>query len=344
MNTLIITGSAGFVGINTLEKLSERQNLAKNYNRIISIDKMGYATEFNRSFYYQILNKLDKFTKVISLECDINSNEFKHKKYQHYDDESIDILDFASESHVDNSIKDPFFIYTQNCAIPSNLLSWIGKDKWKSIKTYYHISTDEVYSEIPLENVHDKKYWFTVDTPLKPNNPYSASKAAQDCFLMSIKHTYGLNVKFIRMANQQPGKYQHKEKMLMASILRVLNGDTVKVYGNGKNIRQWTPVEITAGIILDVLGGVITVDDSVIHIANKNGVFTNNEIVSMLERVMSGYGYELKKEYIQDRLGHDTAYALITEEYIDKYFDGVSVEEYMKTCVDFCIKNKQIFF
>ena len=304
---------------------------------------MGYATQYNKYDYYNICD----LNHIIRIDENINElSNIRNKLIFNPLDTKIatyDILDFASDSHVDNSISDPFSIFTQNASIPSKLLEWIGKDNWKNINVYYHISTDEIYSEIPLDKIKDKRNWFDINSPIKPNNPYSASKAAQDCFLMSLKHTYGLNIKFLRMANQQPGRYQHKEKMLMASILRCINGDSVKIYGNGENVRQWTPVEITSIIILDILKNNISIDDEVIHIANCKGLYTNNQIIEMLEDIMALYGYTLRKEYINDRKGHDTAYALITKPFIDKYFDNCDVKDYMKTCIDYCFDNKDKF-
>lgn len=345
---LILTGCAGFIGINTLERLikQQKENPFHKFDYIISIDKMGYATKHNAHHYYELC---DSFENLYNIDCDINDIDKMHdicdlEKWAFIDDWKdtfLYILDLASESHVDNSIKDPFSIYTQNSVIPANLLAWIGKENWGRIKAYYHISTDEVFSELSLEEVKDSNKWFKTTNSMIPNNPYSASKAAQDCFLMSLRHTFKLPVKFIRMANQF-GSRQHPEKMLPASILRVLNGETIKVYGSGLNVRQWTPVEITAKIIVDILDEKIKFNDS-IHIANRAGIYNNNQVVNELVSIMKDKGYQPIREYIEDRKGHDMCYALHTEKEIDEYFKDSTFNTNLETVIDFYIKNKEEF-
>jgi dTDP-glucose 4,6-dehydratase len=296
---LLITGCAGFIGMNLFEKLLCNDTI-QNYDLILSIDKFGYASKYNKEFYFENEKKLNQYINVKTIKSNINNlkNISEYSSININNTDSIVIMSLASESHVDNSIQNPFSIYEENSKIPSSLLKFIGIDNWHKIKKYYHISTDEVYSEIPLEDIHDYEKWFSEKNNINPNNPYSASKAAQDCFLMSMKHTFNIPVKFIRMANQQPGKYQHPEKMLMASILRVLKGEPVKIYGNGTNVRQWTPVSITAQILADVINNKLDFD-GVLHIANKNGVKNKNEIIDLLYMNMKEYCYELKREFIK---------------------------------------------
>ncbi len=343
---LILTGCAGFIGIHFLENLRENHG----FDYIISIDKMGYATEYNKNRYYELC---DSIRSVYNIDCDINDTT-KMKDLCDLDNwifiddwktTELYVLDFASESHVDNSITDPFSIYTQNASLPANLLSWIGKENWCRIKAYYHISTDEVYGDLTLEDAKNGDKWFKTTNTLNPGNPYSASKAAQDCFLMSMKHTFNLPVKFIRMANQF-GKYQHPEKMLPASILRAINGDTIKVYGNGENIRQWTPVRTTVEVIKSIVDGEIVFDD-VIHIANPWGLLTNNQIVVKLRNILKDKGIDTRTEYVQDRKGHDVCYALDTTGemqcrfafyYQDEHFD-----DELERVVDFYIEHKKEF-
>jgi dTDP-glucose 4,6-dehydratase len=334
---LILTGMAGFIGLNVLREMSSRGALNNIYKKIISIDKLGYATKYNLLEYKRLCD-LHNITRL-----DIDINDLPNSKYAYeYQNWTCDILDVASESHVDNSLSDPFSIYNKNSSIPAKLLEWIGKENWKNIGTYWHISTDEVLSEIPLDKIQCDSNWFKTTSPIKPNNPYSASKAAQDCFLMAMKHTFGLNVKFIRMANQC-GPYQHVEKMLPASILRVINGEPIKVYGNGLNIRQWTPVNITSKIITDIMEGIINFDD-ILHIAYRYGVYNNNEISNMISDCMLDFGYNAKIEYITDRLGHDSAYALDTSPLIDEYFEEIiSFKEYLRTIIEFYINNKDLY-
>jgi dTDP-glucose 4,6-dehydratase len=329
MKTLLVTGSCGFIGLNFIKcLLRDSKNILNNYNKVYFVDKMGYATKYNQYEYSSIKHT---YRDIIYIDQDINSDIT-------FDDNNSkwDVINFASESHVDNSLLAPYDIFKENSMIPASICKNIGIS---NIDTFYHISTDEVYSEIPLSEIDNYDNWFSTNSPIKPNNPYSASKAAQDCYLMAMRHTFNLNVKFIRMANQMPGRFQHPEKMLMASIIRILRNEPVKIYGNGNNIRQWTPVNITAKIIYDILCGDIVFDD-IIHIANRNGIFTNNEIIDKVENVMAEFKYSVDRQFIKDRLGHDTAYALKTTFIIDSYFKECDLNESIRECVRYCLENK----
>ena len=330
---LLLTGCSGFIGLNFLDYLLK--NTQNDFKQIFSIDKLGYATKYNKQKYFELCND----NKIINIDQNINdiSGNINLNK------DKFIILNFASESHVDNSIENPFGVFNENVKIPESCIRIVGGINF--IERFIQISTDEIYSEISYDDIKNPDKWFKVDTPIHPNNPYSASKAAQDCILMSLKHTYGLNVQFIRMANQMPGKYQYPEKMLPASIVRVLNGEPVKIYGEGKNIRQWTPVDITVKVIYDILYNKIdeVKNNEVIHIANRNGIRNNNEIIEILKGVMKEFGYKIDKEYITDRKGHDTAYALDTLPIIDKYFENCDIERTMRECVEYFINNKNIF-
>lgn len=332
---LILTGCAGFIGINFVHLLKN------NYDYVVTVDKMGYATKYNSDKYSQWCKSSDNIYRIDSDINEISKLQSFLKTEEFSNFQSIDVLSFASESHVDNSIKDPFSLYKQNVSIPANILEWIGKVNWDKIRVYYHISTDETLGELPLSAVENYDKWFSVKSPMYPNNPYAASKAAQDCFLMSMNHTFKIPVKFIRMANQF-GAYQHKEKMLPASIIRAIRGDTIKIYGNGKNYRQWTPVTVTAQIISDILDNKIKFDNT-IHIANRFGLYNNNVIVDKLVACLQNKGIRSYIEYIEDRKGHDLCYALQTEEYIDDYFRMVNFENQIDSTVDFYIENKEIY-
>lgn len=333
----ILTGCAGFIGLNFLEKFVKDSDA----DYVISIDKMGYATTFNSKRYYELCS-ISK-NNISPITCDINDVDKLKSLCDVGPANEITIVNFASESHVDNSIKDPFLVYTQNASIPANLLKWIGKDNWHKIKKFNQISTDEIYGEIPLHDVKKEENWFKSDGIFKPSNPYSASKAAQDCFLMSMNRTFNIPVRFIRMANQF-GKWQHPEKMLPASIMRIIRGETIKIYGNGKNIRQWTDVEVTAKIINDLVNsGTAEPEQKVFHIANRFGINNNNTIVNYLQTIMTELGYKSEKEYIEDRKGHDSAYALSTTPDIDDYFKTNSLGQKIKETAEFYIKNKDLY-
>ena len=340
MKNLLLTGCAGFIGLNWLKHFVTQNH---GYDNVISIDKLGYATTYNKNIYFNICQKgnITHHTHNLSIS----------DYYPILQGNEWDILDFASESHVDNSIKDPNAIFNENSKIPGTIVQMVGIN---NIRKYIHISTDEVYSEIPLDKVNDINYWFKETDPIKPNNPYSASKAAQDCYLMAMKHTFGLNVKFIRLANQF-GPHQHKEKMFPATISRVLNGESIKIYGKGENIRQWTPVVDSVKVIYDALIGKLDSEfrNDVLHISkyefDENGnqkLFNNNEVVLLWEDILknkiseNGWLLSITKEYIEDRKGHDTAYALITTDKVQEYFT-TPLNERFKETIDFYVNEHQ---
>lgn len=315
---LILTGCAGFIGFNYLKELI-RSGCVAHYDRIISIDKLSYATQYNKNEYISMCNKFDIFI--------INEDINYIRTMPINSDSEITVLSFASESHVDRSITNPYEIFTSNVNIPVSLVKLIPL---KQIKTYWHISTDETYGDLPLDVTPDN--WFSINSPFKPSNPYSASKVAQDAFLMSLQHTFGLNLKIIRMANQF-GEHQHPEKMIPASILRVLKGDPIKVYGDGKNLRQWTYVKDTVKIINNLVeeGS----ESKVIHLADIRNLYDNNYISNKILEEARAINVTASIEYIPDRLGHDRAYALKVDSQIKTWYD---------TDFDDAFKNTLMFY
>jgi dTDP-glucose 4,6-dehydratase len=316
---IVLTGCAGFIGLNYLKKVLSPSFL-DGWDVIILIDKMGYATTYNKKEYRRLVEKFN----LLSIEKNINDIDGMNSVYNPTSptEESIKwtVLDFASESHVDNSIRDPDSVYQENASLPSNLIKWLGGVK--KIKNYIHISTDEVYGDISFEN-RGKQFFKTTDQ-YKPSNPYSASKVAQDAYLHALHKTYGMPLTIIRMANQF-GPWQHPEKMLPASILRALRGEKIKIYGEGKNCRQWTFVESTVGLIIQVVDSIVNIRNTeynVVHLADKNNLIDNNELIAKLEKLLkTKYGINPSYEYIEDRKGHDAVYALETESFVDKQYN-----------------------
>lgn len=346
VKNLLVTGAAGFIGLNWLEYFIKQKH---NYEKIVSIDKMGYATEYNKESYFNVCSIGNIEHREINLATitEMPSGGLSIVGYKN--DEKWDILDFASESHVDNSIKNPNAIYNENVKIPGGVINLVGLE---NINRYIHISTDEVYGELDYET--PKELWFKPITLLNPNNPYSASKASQDCYLLAMKHTFGLPVKFIRLANQF-GPHQHKEKMLPATVLRVLNGESIKIYGEGLNIRQWTPVVDSVKILYDALVGELDDEfvNDVLHISKLEGekgdvLYTNNEVVEMWEEIMKeiisekGWRLAISKKFIEDRKGHDKVYALESRYNVNKYFTETLKDRFEET-IRWYVENEELF-
>lgn len=327
---LILTGMAGFIGMNFLNEMIKDKKFLELYKKIISIDKMGYATQYNKYDYYNICKSND----INVLDTNINNiNSWDNSNIRNV---KCDIVDLSSESHVDNSIRNPYGIFTENSSIPVSLISWVGID---NIDRYIHISTDEIFGDLPLTASVEE--WFDINSPLHPNNPYSASKASQDCFLMSLKHTFGLNLQIIRLANQF-GPYQFPEKLLPATICRAKQGQSIKIYGKGLNKRQWTPVVDSVKIIMDVARG--NIKDDILHIATKEELIpNNNEVVEIWRNILlKDFKIDTKIEYIEDRKGHDLMYALKTTDIVKTYFT-TSNEVRFKETIEYYINNVNLY-
>lgn len=326
MKTLILTGCAGFIGFNFLKHFIDDGGLGL-YDRVISFDKMGYATVYNREDYEEICMEQPK---VVGICANIVSlNKYAVEKFLEKGT-VVDILDFASESHVDNSINAPSEIFTENSLIPVVLLRILEDVE---IDTYWHISTDEVYGDLPLDVSQED--WFDVDCQYKPSNPYSASKVAQDAYLASLRHTFGMNVKFIRMANQF-GPHQHIEKMIPSSIIRAMKGEKIKVYGEGANLRQWTYVSHTVELINNLLK--YGTNDYITHLADPKNLFDNNFVANKIIESLKRHDVEAEIEYIEDRLGHDRAYALKVSQVVESTYVE-SFDESLDRTVDFYVEG-----
>ncbi len=327
---LIITGSAGFIGINMLNYINKNHN----FDFVYCIDKLGYATQYNLK-QYELL--CDPYRHIFRFDCDIN-DPIKLKSMCDIDGAhwASDwwILDFASNSHVDKSITNPVSLYNENCTIPSNVLQWLGHDNWQYIRKYYHISTDEVYGDISIDFKDDKRSYFSTLSNFKPSNPYAASKAAQDLYLSSMARTFHIDVCIIRMANQF-GLYQHPEKMIPASIIRALKGETIKIYGEGNNYRQWTFVEDTVQAINSIMAETISIDSliypPIIHLADDKNLISNNQLISYIIESLKRYNVDTKIEYITDRLGHDQMYAMRVTDELKQFFSTKFNEALDKT-------------
>lgn len=340
MRNLLITGGAGFIGFNFLQSFYSFGWWQK-YDKVINLDKFGYATSYNNEAYEKLESDLQKVCdfKTYAMSAQVFGERYLGKFDKDFSYGSWDILDFASESHVDNSIKNPAELYKENSKIPSDILAAFSS--LKSINRYYHISTDEVYGDLPIELRGVTSTYFTPTSQFKPSNPYSASKVAQDAYLHAMAKTFKLPVSFIRMANQF-GPWQHPEKMIPASILRALRSESIKIYGNGKNCRQWTYVGDTVSVINRILtrDNIFVNKDELVetyHLADLENLMDNNGLAWEIKRSLIRYGITPNIEYIEDRLGHDMMYALsvptnIAKQYIHnfRYTLDLTVDSYLE--------------
>ena len=282
---ILVTGAAGFIGANFAEFFVNKH---PEYN-VIVLDKLTYAGNMDN-----LKKVMDKITFVQGDICDYPFVKELFEKYE------IDgVIHFAAESHVDNSIKNPF-IFTQTNVIGTHTLLEVAKQVWGegSPNKFVHISTDEVYGTLGEEG------YFTETTPINPNSPYSVSKASSDLIARAYFETFKMNVTITNCSNNY-GPYQHNEKLIPHMIKLAMNNEKLPVYGNGKNIRDWLYVEDHCEAI-----------DLVFHNGRAGERYNigghnekrNIEIVKLILKHLNKS--EDLIEFVEDRKGHDYRYAI----------------------------------
>ena len=285
MENILVTGAAGFIGSNFVEYIVEKH---KDYN-IIVLDKLTYAGNLEN-----LKNVKDKITFVKGDICDF---ELVKEIFDKYDINGV--IHFAAESHVDNSIKTPF-IFTQTNVIGTHTLLEVARQKWGegSKNKFLHISTDEVYGTLGEEG------YFTESSPIKPNSPYSASKASSDLLVFAYGETFKMNVNVTNCSNNY-GPYQHNEKLIPHMIKLAMKNEKLPVYGNGKNIRDWLYVIDHCEAIDLVYSKGRTGQRYNIGGHNEK---RNIDIVKLILKRL-GKSEDLIT-FVEDRKGHDYRYAI----------------------------------
>lgn len=289
----LITGAAGFIGINFLEFMIETN---KN-DKFVVVDKLTYAA--NICHLNELINQYENITFY---KEDITKNKAIKKIFE-IERPNI-VINFAAETHVDRSI------YNSDKFVKTNVLGTnvlLEASKNYSVNRYVQISTDEVYGSLNKGNLNVKKEFYTSDL-LNPTNPYSATKASADLLTLSYFKTYKLPIIIIRMTNNF-GPYQNKEKMIPKIILNALQNHKIPIYGDGSNQRDWLYVKDSAKAISIILEkGEI---GRIYHISTHN-LITNIELVNRILKKL-----DIKDnliQYVEDRPAHDYAYSLNTDE------------------------------
>jgi dTDP-glucose 4,6-dehydratase len=286
MKKMLITGGAGFIGSNFIHYILSKYN---DY-QVINLDKLTYAANLEN------LKDIEDNKNYRFIHGDIADQEFIFKLFEN---EKFDIvINFAAESHVDNSILNPQIFTITNILGTQVLLDACRK---YNIKRFHQVSTDEVYGELPLD---DKNILFTEKTPLNPSSPYSASKASADMLVKSYYRTYSLPITISRCSNNY-GPYQHLEKLIPLMISKAINNDNLPVYGNGLNVRDWLHVyDHCTAIDLIIHEGKI----GEIYNIGGNNEKSNIDVVKIILKEL-GKSEKLIK-YVNDRPGHDLRYAI----------------------------------
>ena len=345
MKTYLVTGAAGFIGVNFVKYMLEKYG---TNIKIVVLDKLTYAGNKD-----SIQEEIDS-KKIDFVKGDIGNRELVEDIFSRYD---IDyVVNFAAESHVDRSISGPRVFLETNILGTQNLLevaknNWsIGKDEkgyptYKEGKKYLQISTDEVYGSLSKDYIEAKELYldenvkkvvegrenlktygenfFTEETPLDPRSPYSSSKASADMIVRAYAETYKLPINITRCSNNY-GPYQFPEKLIPLIIKNILEGKNLPVYGDGSNVRDWLYVKdhnkaVDMVINNGRLGEVYNIG-GFNEEKNINIVKLTIDTIARIMKEEPEYRKILKTDleninynlitYVQDRLGHDARYAI----------------------------------
>jgi len=300
--SILVTGCAGFIGSNFVPYFLDKYS---DY-LVINLDLLTYAGDLAN------LTECETNSNYKFIKGDICNRDLVEFIFDEYDVQGV--IHFAAESHVDNSIKNPGVFIETNVNGTFTLLD-VAYKKWMEKPftfrsgyegcRFHHISTDEVYGTLNETDL------FTEETPYAPNSPYSASKASSDMIVRSYQETYGMNTVITNCSNNY-GPKQHDEKLIPTIIRKALAGESIPIYGDGKNIRDWL-------YVLDHCKGI----DLVYHTGKEANVYniggrnerTNLQIVDAIctildEKVPTEKSYKELITFVEDRAGHDRRYAI----------------------------------
>jgi len=299
MKTLLVTGGAGFIGANFV-----LQAIADGL-RVVNLDKLTYAGNLGT------LSSVEGNDRHVFVQGDIGDRELVRGLLAEHQPDAI--VNFAAESHVDRSIDGPAAFVETNVVGTLGLLEE-ARDFWRALEgtakeafRFLHVSTDEVYGSLGADGK------FTETTPYAPNSPYSASKAASDHLVRAFHHTYGLPVLTTNCSNNY-GPFHFPEKLLPLTIQKALKGESLPVYGDGKNIRDWLFVLDHCSAIRRVLErGRVGETYNVGGNAERENIHVVKTICRILDErqpLPGGQPRESLITFVRDRPGHDRRYAI----------------------------------
>jgi dTDP-glucose 4,6-dehydratase len=286
---IIVTGGAGFIGSNFVYHMLEKH---PDY-KIVCLDLLTYAGNL------QTLENALKNPKFTFVKGDISDRDTVFDLFERQKPDVV--VNFAAESHVDRSIENPGLFLTTNIIGTQILMDACRK---YGIKRFHQVSTDEVYGDLPLDRLD---LMFTEDTPIHTSSPYSASKAGADLLVLAYHRTFGLPATISRCSNNY-GPYHFPEKLIPLIITRALKDESLPVYGEGLNVRDWLYVTDHCSAI-----------DLIIHKGREGEIYNiggHNERTNL--QVVKSVLKELNKPeslitYVRDRPGHDMRYAINPE-------------------------------
>ncbi|MEW8366296.1 MAG: dTDP-glucose 4,6-dehydratase, partial [Candidatus Thiodiazotropha taylori] len=301
MKTILVTGGAGFIGGNFVHFLLSQQDSLK----VINLDALTYAGNLDT------LKSLEDHPNHHFIQGKIQDQELVSGLFERYKPDAV--VNFAAESHVDRSIDGPAEFIDTNIGGTFNLLE-CARVHWQSLPEeardsfrFLHVSTDEVYGSLGAEGL------FTETTAYAPNSPYSASKAASDHLVRAWHHTYGLPVLTTNCSNNY-GPYQFPEKLIPLFIQKALAGESLPIYGDGSNVRDWLYVEDHCQAIWRVLEAGTPGE---VYNVGGNNEMSNLEVVETLCALLDELAPDSEfkphnqlKIFVNDRPGHDQRYAI----------------------------------
>ena len=303
MKNILVTGGAGFIGANFVPYFIENNS---DFH-LVNLDLLTYAGNLDN---VKEVENHPRYTFVQGDICDRNFVEELFQKFQFHD-----VIHFAAESHVDNSISGPEAFIKTNVLGTFNLLDTARKI-WMSAPNQYnagfessrfhHVSTDEVYGTLGETGL------FEETTPYAPNSPYSASKAGSDMIVRSYFHTYGMNVVTTNCSNNY-GPKQHDEKLIPTIIRKAIKGENIPIYGDGKNVRDWLYVlDHCKGIELAFKTGVSGETYNIGGRNERNNLQIVDRVCAILDELKpkASGSYKDQITFVKDRPGHDLRYAI----------------------------------
>ena len=303
MKHILITGGAGFIGSNFIPYFIENN---KEYH-LINLDLLTYAGNLEN------IKEVENHPRYTFIKGDICDSDFVTNLFQEY--QIHDVIHFAAESHVDNSISGPETFIKTNVLGTFNLLDaarklWMNgpndyKETFKNAR-FHHVSTDEVYGTLGETGL------FEETTPYAPNSPYSASKAGSDMIVRSYFHTYGMNVITTNCSNNY-GPKQHNEKLIPTIIRKAIAGENIPIYGNGKNVRDWLYVlDHCKGIELAFKKGKLGETYNIGGRNERENLYIVDKVCAILDELKPKKTGSYKEQitFVKDRPGHDLRYAI----------------------------------
>lgn len=300
---ILITGGSGFIGSAVIRFI-----LSETSHSVINLDKLTYASN---SLALEVFNQNEKYYFE---QVDICNFDDLGRVFSRYQPDVV--MHLAAESHVDRSINGPARFIQTNIVGTYNLLE-VSKYYWQNLSEdrkskfrFHHISTDEVYGDLA-----DSSELFSEDSPYQPSSPYSASKASSDHLVRAWGRTYGLPYIITNCSNNY-GPYQHTEKLIPAIISNALKGESLPIYGNGLQSRDWLYVDDHARALMLVLErGQVCETYNIGGQCEKTNLDVVKSICGILEEIYPNKSSGIQHyvdliQHVQDRAGHDVRYAV----------------------------------